>query len=173
VLVDDCSDAKDFSAKRLRFYVPCWLDVKNLPPLRCVFSEPINSKNWRFESKSSLDKEIEVIEHEEISGPYVMVSNLSLEKMGISVDLSGTDKVFIGDPKPLKPLSQAVKLHRLFIEDWKLIAWLNSCFTCFFVSIQDGFVELRALDNVSLMSYKIFASLKLCPYPSVLTKVDH
>ena len=113
--MDDCSDAKEFSTKRIRFYVPCWLDMKNVPPLRCVFSELMSSKNWRFESKSRLDKKIEVIEHEEANGSYIMVSNLSLEKMGILVDLSGTNEVFIGDSKPLKPLSQAVKLGVLLL----------------------------------------------------------
>mgnify|MGYP000196820051 FL=1 len=113
VLVDDCSDAKEFSAKRIRFYVPCWLDVKNVPPLRCIFTELISDSKWRFESKSRLHKKIEVIEHEEMNGPYAMVSNLSLEKMGISVDLSGTNEVFIGDAKSLKTLSQAVKLYAL------------------------------------------------------------
>ncbi|KAI5072395.1 hypothetical protein GOP47_0012501 [Adiantum capillus-veneris] len=142
VLVDHSSNGKDTIARRIRFYVPCWLDVKKIPPVYCNFAE-LKDKNRlhvHLDSKATSNiKILEIVQPEEMDGQFTMLSNFNIEKMGIFVALAET---CFPDPTSLAPLSQA-----------------------------DESVELRALDETGSRCYKILASTKLCPYQGIPTKI--
>lgn len=141
ILVDQFPDGKQLVAKRIRFYVPCWLDVENCPPLHFKFVE-IKQDKSRASSEPKFGKVLELISHDEIANPYTLLSTFNAEKMGVSVALAETDKACFEPPTPLHPLGQA-----------------------------DGYIELRALDETESRYYKIFVSVKLCPFETVPTKV--
>ncbi|MCO5611230.1 hypothetical protein L7F22_065481 [Adiantum nelumboides] len=145
VLVDHSSNGKDTVAKRIRFYVPCWLDVKKIPLLFCNFAElkDKNKLHLHLDSKATSNiKILELVQPEEMDGQFTMLSNFNLEKMGISAALAETDKPCFPAPTSLAPLSQV-----------------------------DESVELRALDETGSKCYKILASSKLCPYQGIPTKI--
>ncbi|KAH7316123.1 hypothetical protein KP509_21G079300 [Ceratopteris richardii] len=145
ILVDHSSNAKNIIAKRIKFYVPLWIDVKKLPAIQCNFTEfkEKDKQNMHPDTKTTPNlKILEIVHLEEIDSPLTMLSSSNLEQLGISVALAETENLCFAAPTPLYPLSQA-----------------------------DGSVELRAFDGKGLRYMKILASTKLCPYEGIATKI--